>query len=204
MKINDIVDKVYFINLDRRPDRLEHAVNQFGMNNIVAERFSATDGNSFDLYPQLQRGAAGCLHSQISIIRSALKQGLSRIAIFEDDVFFVENFESKFSNFYAQVPEDWQFVYLANNKVFADVHRISENVDRVSRAWSAHAFLINESAMQLTIDVASKGDMPIDVYYGILQQHLPAYCATPALAGQRPDHSDIENVFIDYNRIYDL
>jgi hypothetical protein len=53
-------------------------------------------------------------------------------------------------------------------------------------------------------EIISGGDMPVDVYYGILQQYYPSYSAVPSLAGQRADHSDIENVYIDYNRIYGL
>ena len=189
MRLNDIVDEVYFINLDRRPDRLLHVTEQLSSSGIVAQRFPAVDGSTLNSHPNLSRGAAGCLESQLSIIRMAVESGLNAIALFEDDVFFVDDFENKFSNFYQQVPSDWQFVYLANNKYRATVQRISDNVEKVSEAWSAHAFLIRRAAMEMTLDIASSGDVPIDVYYGIIQKHLPAYTAVPALAGQRPDHS---------------
>lgn len=204
MKINDIVDKAYFINLSRRVDRLSHAREQFIKNNIVASRFDAVDGSNFSKYPALSRGAAGCLESQLSIINKAIKNNYQSIAIFEDDVFFVEGFEEKFKNFYSQVPDDWQFIFLANNKYNATTNKISENVEQISGGWSAHAFIIKQRAMIAAAEIISGGDMPVDVYYGILQQYYPSYSAVPSLAGQRPDHSDIENLFIDYNRIYGL
>lgn len=204
MKINDIVDEAFFINLDRRPDRLDHANNQFAMNGIIATRFSAVDGSQVDLYPKLSRGAAGCLESQRLVMQSAIDNDYGSIAIFEDDVFFVDNFESEFSKLYSQIPDDWQFIFLASNKYNATTRRISENVEQVSGAWSAHAFLIRQDAMRAAVDIVSGGDMPVDVYYGILQQYYPAYSAVPSLAGQRADHSDIENIYIDYNIIYGL
>lgn len=204
MRINDIVDQAFFINLDRRPDRLAHIRNELAKNNILAKRFAAIDGNNIDLYPRLSRGAAGCLESQRSIIQMGIDNNYDAIAVFEDDAFFVEDFENKFSNFYSQVPDDWQFIFLANNRFNAQTQRVSDNVERVSGGWSAHAFMIRRNAMIGAADIISGGDMPVDVYYGVLQQYYPAYLATPSLAGQRADHSDIENVYIDYNRIYGL
>lgn len=204
LRLNDIVDKAYFINLGRRPDRLSQAREQFAKNGIVVSRFEAVDGSQFSKHPSLSRGAAGCLESQLSILKDGLKNKYEAVAVFEDDVFFVDDFENKFTQFYEQVPDDWQFIYLANNKYNARVERLSENVEQVSGAWSAHAFIIRSNAMKAAVDIVSGGDMPVDVYYGILQQYYPAYSAVPSLAGQRADHSDIENIFIDYNSIYGL
>jgi hypothetical protein len=202
--LNDIVDEAFFINLDRRSDRLLHVREEFAKNNVKAKRYAAVDGKNFDLYPNLSRGAAGCLESQRSIINLALENNYESIAIFEDDVFFVDNFEEKFNEFYSQVPDDWQFIFLANNKYNATVNRISPNVEQISGGWSAHAFIMRRRAMLAASEIISGGDMPVDVYYGILQQYYPSYSAVPSLAGQRADHSDIENIFIDYNGIYGL
>ena len=204
MKLNDIVDDVFFINLDRRPDRLSHVREEFAKNNIKAKRYIAVDGNECNFHPNLTRGAAGCLESQRSIINIGIKSDYEAIAIFEDDVFFVDGFEEKFAEFYSQIPDDWEFIFLANNKYNATVNRISTNVEQISGAWSAHAFIIRRRAMLAAAEIISGGDMPVDVYYGILQQYYPSYSAVPSLAGQRADHSDIENVYIDYNRIYGL
>lgn len=204
MKINDIAECVYLLNLDRRSDRMSLAAEELSKNDIEYVRFSAVDGNKIDLHPKLGRGAAGCLESHLSIIKKSLHEKKSCIAIIEDDAFFVENFQSKFENYMHQVPDDWQFAYLANNKVQAQVSRVSENVERVSNAWSTHAFLIRSVAMELTLHLAEDGNYPIDVCYGKIQEFVPAYTAVPSLAGQRADYSDIENVFIDYNIIYGL
>ena len=155
------------------------------------------DGNEISSYPALSRGAAGCLESQLSIINIGIKNDYEAIAVFEDDVFFVDGFEEKFAEFYSQVPDDWQFIFFANNKYNATVNRISTNVEQISGGWSAHAFIMRRRAMLAASEIISGGDMPVDVYYGILQQYYPSYSAVPSLAGQRADHSDIENIFID-------
>lgn len=204
MKINKIVDKAYCINLERRSDRWLKVKNEFELNDIDVYRFEALDGQQFDKYPTLKRGAAACLESHLSILKDAFDKNYEAVAIFEDDVFFVTDFEQKFETFYKQVPPDWQILYLANNKDHAKIEKISENVEKVSRARSAHAFIIKKQAIKEAIKLISPGEKQVDAYYGILQQSFPSFCAVPSLAGQTPNYSDIENGFRDYNFIYKL
>jgi GR25 family glycosyltransferase involved in LPS biosynthesis len=204
MKINDIVDKVYCINLEKRIDRWTSAQKQFYQNDISVSRFEAIDGNTLNKYPSLARGAAGCLESHLLIINDAILNQYNSIAIFEDDVFFVENFNEKFSTFYSQVPEDWQFIYFANNKFNATVEKISDNVEKICNGWSTHAMMLRGKVLKDLPDIISVGNHPVDVLYGIAQKYYPAYTAVPSLAGQIVDRSDVEGVVVDYNMIYGL
>ncbi|MFZ9376809.1 MAG: glycosyltransferase family 25 protein, partial [Candidatus Fonsibacter ubiquis] len=42
--LNDYFEKIYCINLDKRPDRWESAKKEFLKHNINVERYSAVDG----------------------------------------------------------------------------------------------------------------------------------------------------------------
>jgi GR25 family glycosyltransferase involved in LPS biosynthesis len=204
MKLNDVVDGAYCINLDKREDRWQSCEKEFTKNEIEVERFSAIDGQLIDDCPRITRGEAGCLKSHLSIIKSSVEKDMSSICIFEDDVFFTENFQDNFSNFYQQVPDDWQFLYLAVNKASAHFSYVSENVRRVTNAYSAHAMLLRRGAMEAILAACEPGEKPIDVYYGEIQNYLPAYVLAPSLAGQKAGHSDIINDYVDYNWVYDL
>lgn len=204
MKINDVVDKAYCLNLSRRSDRWSDVSKEFNKNKIFVERFDAVDGLLINTYPMLARGAAGCLESHLSIINDAIDNSYESIAIFEDDVFFVDNFADKFSEFYSQVPDDWQFIYFANNKFNATINKISENVEQISGGWSTHAMMMRRRVLVELPRILSISDKPVDVMYGIIQQYYPAYTAVPSLAGQKSDHSDVENTVVNYNSIYGL
>ena len=204
MKLNDIVDVAYCINLDKRTDRWTSCEEEFIKNEIKVERFSAIDGQLIEDYPKLLRGEAGCLKSHLEIIKKSVEKNMNSICIFEDDVFFADNFQNNFSNWYEQIPDDWQFLYLAVNKTTGNFFDISENIRKVTNVYSAHAMLLRKGAMEVILATCEPGDKQIDVYYAEIQSYLPAYVFKPSLAGQRAGHSDILNDFIDYNWIYDL
>jgi hypothetical protein len=94
MNLNQI--KKYVINLNRRPERLEHIKKEFEYIGWDFERFEAIDLNSYE----------GCLQSHISIVKKAKQEGLEEIAVFEDDIFFM--------------PYSKSFIPLLNN-IFEDI-----------------------------------------------------------------------------------
>jgi GR25 family glycosyltransferase involved in LPS biosynthesis len=69
MNLNQI--KKYVINLNRRPERLEHIKKEFEYIGWDFERFEAIDLNSYE----------GCLQSHISIVKKAKQEGLEEIEI---------------------------------------------------------------------------------------------------------------------------
>lgn len=204
MTINDIVDNAYCINLDRRSDRWASVKKQFEDNNLIVKRFPAFDGNSIDDFPLMSRGKAGCLKSHLEVLKKAQSDELSCVAIFEDDAFFVPDFEKKFDAFYPQVPEDWQLLYLATNRLGGRYEKVSENIFKVKDTYMAHALLIKSTAINTAIDIMNGGAMEADVCYALVQNIFPSYCFTPILAGQVAGFSDIENCDVDYNHVYEM
>ena len=204
MNVNEIVEKAYCINLDRRDDRWGLAQEEFSKNSIVVERFSATDGSSLENFPRLTRGEAGCLLSHLDVLQHAIDNDYMTIALFEDDVYFIDDFENKFSEMIPHAPEDWQFLYFAVNKASANFSPANSYFRKVTNAYSAHAVFMKRAAMETVKAIAHAGEKQIDVYYGEIQNYLPAYVFTPSLAGQRTSYSDIIGEFVDYNWTYDL
>lgn len=103
-----ILDDCYtvFINLARRPDRLEHMRVELEKAGILAERFPAID-TGYDIpcpmqYPRhkIQRmlmrtpGAIGCHYSQVSVMQVALTN-LKHAFVMEDDLVFCSDFQAR-------------------------------------------------------------------------------------------------------------
>ena len=89
-------NRVFFINLDRRPDRNSQFMSHMeycGINRKVLQRCSAIDGRLIPAedQPQHQRynraywnsGALGCLRSHVCILQKALEMSLDHVLILE-------------------------------------------------------------------------------------------------------------------------
>ena len=75
MKINDFVDKIYCINLDKRKDRWDRCQVIFKENDIDVERFSAIDGkNCTYKNTKLIPGEIGIIRSNLEIVKIAKKK----------------------------------------------------------------------------------------------------------------------------------
>lgn len=75
----DHIDIIYFINLDRRPDRLVEITSELAKMNTPAEKIIRVSGMDH------QFGIYGCALSHIRTIEHFLETGKERCLIFEDD-----------------------------------------------------------------------------------------------------------------------
>jgi glycosyl transferase family 25 len=106
--INKIFNKIYYINLDRRPDRNEHMKNIMKENDFNAERIPAVDGSKLNLdnvtntvtdkglndaknihqkvYTPLTPGAIGCAMTHRNIWQKIVDENIPNALILEDDI----------------------------------------------------------------------------------------------------------------------
>jgi glycosyltransferase involved in cell wall biosynthesis/GR25 family glycosyltransferase involved in LPS biosynthesis len=137
--VNEVFEKVYVINLNKRKDRLLEITQKLNRLNIDFERIEAVDGYSkenikeFESYQKLPfdsekshelekkyrrklligPGALGILKSYQKILIHAKKKNLKRILIFEDDAMFIKDFEQEFNIFCKQIENiDWKILSL--------------------------------------------------------------------------------------------
>lgn len=92
----DLIDCVYVINLDERPERWEQTNTLLSEKGIHPNRFSAVNGWNLTQEQKqemagpykvrMQGGPYGCLLSHFSIYKDALDRGFSIIWVFEDDI----------------------------------------------------------------------------------------------------------------------
>ncbi|MDZ4140131.1 MAG: glycosyltransferase family 25 protein [Erythrobacter sp.] len=90
--------KAYCINLDRRPDRLDYMIREFGSHGVPFERISAVDAQDPAVAalaaacpptaagPRMSAGAYGCFQSHREFWRRLVASGDAHGMIFEDDL----------------------------------------------------------------------------------------------------------------------
>lgn len=219
--LNDFFSKIYCINLDSRPDRYNECLTEFQKLNIQVERMSGIDGR-LHLTPGLNisPGAYGLLLTNIKIIEIAMVNEYKNILILEDDVMFIDNFYEKFFDKIKHLPENWDLLYIGGNNLFnkgsfnlitGDVNftptkdnyrMLNHELCKTTWTQTTHAVGINSRFYDTLMNSIRKNmALPIDLQYCYLQQEgYNAYTFLPSLALQRASFSDIENVYIDYNK----
>lgn len=180
------------MNLDRRPERWARMKERFAKHMITdVVRFSAVDGERVSIPPgwQSSAGAYGCLQTNLSIIEMAREARWPAVLILEDDVVFDENLGTRFPEFMAELPADWDMVF------FGCMHRrepvrVSGNVLRLSYSTSTYAYAVRDTVYSAFLELQSASPQPVDVNNRLLQERFNCYCSVPNLAWVESGHSD--------------
>ena len=220
MKLNDFFDKIFVINLERRPDRLEKFKKIAEILNFEFEIFKAYDGKQieddfvynnkpinitqnqyyrgFDTY---SKGALGCLLSHLDIIKKSKDMGYKKILILEDDVEFHIDFNKRFDDFTLSFNKEWDMIYFSGS--------ILETSDdygyykKLISCHTTHSYAVCESIYEYLIENIEKNlyISPIDLTYSIVQSNIKSFITIPFLTYQSGGFSDIQNSHVDYESI---
>jgi GR25 family glycosyltransferase involved in LPS biosynthesis len=89
------IDKIFYINLDKRTDRRENIENLLNEYGLEYERYSAI--------PTPDSGIVGCGYSHLNVLKLARERGYKNVLILEDDFEFVvgkEEFEAQLAQLF--------------------------------------------------------------------------------------------------------
>ena len=132
---NQFFSKIFYINLDRRPDRdqnVKNILNRLGLN---AERVSAVDGSKLNpnqisrdiitengisdalnkkqkVYVPLTMGGIGCAMSHSLVWQKILDQKLDNALILEDDIRINNSFYQNLINMKNDWPDSYDVIFL--------------------------------------------------------------------------------------------
>lgn len=206
MKLFERFDKVYLINLDRRPDRLENfqqEVEKYDLGDY--EKISAVDGQSLDISKyntNLNPGEIGVILSNLQIINNAKSNNYKKILIIEDDCYFTEEVKN-IEEYFMLLPDDWEMLYMGGNH---NTHmgipppiKVNQKIQKLHSSFSAHLVGIKSDMYDFIEKSLKNLKEPLDVSYARLQKSFNAYSFFPAIAKQKSDYSDIQNKKVDYN-----
>jgi GR25 family glycosyltransferase involved in LPS biosynthesis len=208
--MNNLFDKIYCINLDKRKDKWEECEKEFEKFSIDSVcRISALDGEKLfetGKYPSKVKACEhGLVLSNIKIFKEAKDENLENILIMEDDVSFNDGI-NEISELMKFVPNDWDLVYFGANHCTQEgkkpPRKINERVVECHYSKATHCIGFNCRTFDFILENLKKHNLPLDVIYiRYLQSTFNVYSFLPALVNQKPGYSDIQLKHRNYNKI---
>ena len=227
-------DKVqwFYINLDSRPDRRQHAEIEFAKHRIDVKRFKALLPEEWEGSPEkvakmqaATPGAIGCYHSQISVIQKSVASGLP-VAVCEDDVCFSSDLPLRLQYIENHLNWDWDIFYLGATfhvpgvwcrhldckdwgpRLGVDAETTEDpHIMRVYGEWGTYAYIINPNNAQKVLDLFDANihrARGIDHLAIILGDKLNAYAMVPGCAWQYDNQSNIGGGLTVFSRFRSL
>lgn len=218
--MDELFDKIFFINLDGRKDRLNEILLEFekmGIKNF--ERYSAVkpsldflreNQNLFNNLTSWKRielsyitACTGCKLSHYNIIKIAKERGYKRILILEDDVLFTQSKEETIRILKDVLNSNFNFVYLGGNNLDKTLIPTEyKNLFGVKNMLTAHAYIVNSNIYDYVLENMLKDGSELDCFYISGVQKLgKCYTIKPCLAVQRESFSDILQRNVNYSSV---
>jgi GR25 family glycosyltransferase involved in LPS biosynthesis len=212
---DNLIKNHFYINLDSRTDRRESCENELKKwyGDAELNRFSAIRPPLADCKRQGRRakprqGIIGCGMSHLACIREAKEKGWEYCAIFEDDIMIPKPTQVRNTvNRILESGEEWDILLLSGN-AFKPHKRVEEDFIQVQRCYTTTAYIIKNSFFDTWIEnlkesiegLMRTGDRnySLDAYWGKLMIDNVFLLILPPTIYQKPDHSDIEERFVDY------
>ena len=196
----DVIDKVYYINLNKRPDRREHIEKQLENTNLEYERFEAIEH---------QLGSIGCTMSHIEVLKLAKKNHFKNVLILEDDFTFKID-PSYLEEQVSQIGDDYDVLLLAYNLINGE--DFSPILGKVVESKTTSGYIVNEryydtliqnyeEGMNLLQNYYDRESFAIDSYWKLLQKRDKWYYFKERIGYQLPGYSDVLHGFMDYRGV---
>ena len=211
--LDERLDTIYCINLNRREDRWEQFKTLWDPLDLKIEKFSAVDAHNISFEEGSYRNddefhsksSLACALSHIQVLERAIYSGHKEILVLEDDAHPCQQFKERFDVCYNQLPEDYNFCYLGGSNKYPPV-RITENVGRAVHTKSTVAYLIKTEFAKPLVQTIKDNLLKhaVDEIYKELQEHLVLHIFTPRLIHQFESYSDILERDIYYHWMKDL
>jgi glycosyl transferase, family 25 len=205
-------DLVLIINLAHRKDRWQEISEQFAkigrpIDLQRIQRFDAVRPDSEGGFPSL--GAKGCYMSHLGALKHALNAGAESVLIIEDDLDFVHDFVTRWSDISRELAhQPWDFFYGAGRFSTDDVTRVSDDLAQLpsDKLLVTAAFVgMKRTAMHASVAFLEEaltrapgspegGPMHVDGAYCWVRELNPSLVtlvASPVLGDQRASRTDI-------------
>jgi GR25 family glycosyltransferase involved in LPS biosynthesis len=216
-------DKIYLINLKRRPDRLKNFLDHYKDSDLRNEeiiKFDAIDGSKLDVdriplselaqaelqqlettgfrtkHYQLTKGAIGCYLSHVKIWENILKNDVETVLVFEDDAQVPKDILKKINEEMQHIPNDWDIVLFGY--VCKKCMRY-EKYYEVERFMLTHCYMIKRSAIvkMMNSNTLFPITQQIDSLMSELSSIINIYSVKDKLVKQFNSRTDIQAPLIN-------
>jgi GR25 family glycosyltransferase involved in LPS biosynthesis len=196
------IDKVFYINLDKRKDRNIHCLKQlFSIGTPVnkIERFSAIE------HPQ---GHVGCFQSHIACLKMAIERNYDNVIIIEDDINFTDVQFMK-NNLNKIFTHPFDVFFLGVNLI--EYEKIDPDFIRVTRSGCFLGYIVQKhyyerllntclEGFELLMKTGNKMIYAIDGHCMRVLQPIDQWLTFSKLTvSQVQSYSDIENRVVNYD-----
>ena len=232
------IDDAYVINLDRRKDRMNKLYENTPSLESRVQRVSAIEGRNLVLTPQMARlfrphdflwkkAIMGCALSHLGLWWQLAneKQEIGNYLILEDDVKLQPQWEEKWKEASAFVPDDYDVIYLGgilppNRAAFEQIKEpVNSHFARVAPNsvfgqnpanryfhWCAYAYVLSKRGAEKILQLLQAHDgywTSADHMICNHVEHMKLYCLNPLVAGcyQDEDPKYQASAFNDFNRV---
>ena len=193
------IDKVVYINLNKRTDRRQHIESLLSTYDIPAQRFEAIEHD---------HGLYGCGQSHLAVLKLARDNGWKNVLILEDDILFnlpKQEFEINIERLFVQGPEF--DVFMLDINLQNSVPSEQDWLIQVKYAHCAGAYIVNQHYYQTLIDLYEWA-LPLllqtgmhwvyanDAVWGRLQEIDKWYTFKDQICRQMSGYSDTKNMVI--------
>ena len=209
MRFYEHIDKIIYINLDKRKDRDIEIKNEFKRLGIPPEkiiRFSAV-ANSY--------GAIGCSLSHLAIISMAKNNKFNNVLVLEDDFNFIDSsdiIDKAFDDFFNDYKNNYDAVCLCRGYYYNAKPIQKTYLEKAVAVSTTAGYLVNSTMYDKLIENIHVGvynlnitrDQPkyaVDQYWARLQNSERWYVFNPSLGYQRQSYSDISDIYVDYTHM---
>ena len=201
------IDKIYYINLKQRKDRLNHVRKQLVNVGLIdqAERFEAI---------KISSGAVGCTMSHIKCLEKAKENNYNSVMIVEDDICFEDNEQFKKSlDTILKLKFKWDVCLLGGNTL-PPIVKINSSCARTFYTQTTTGYIVQkhyyntlinnmkEGVIKLMQEPTNKTHFAVDRYWLQLQKNDYWILLMPQIVSQLPDYSDVEEKEIDYTELF--
>lgn len=219
----NIYDRIYLINLKRRPDRLNNFLKNYkesDMKNLNVIKFDAIDGSNIDVakcplselaraelqqlestgfrtkHYQLTKGAIGCYLSHVKIWENILKNENEVALIFEDDAQVPVNLNQRIHEEMKNIPNDWDIVlfgYICKKCMKYDKY------NEVERFMLTHCYIIKKKSIAKIMNTNTLFPITqqIDALMSELSSLINIYTVKEKLVPQFNSRTDIQAPLIN-------
>ena len=193
------VDKIFVINLERRPERRERMRAALKLLNLRYELFSAIDGRQLnESYLEelnvtmltgwrdpwgsrtITYGEIGCFLSHYFIWEKVVAGEMDSVIVLEDDIRFLPGFRMRFSEMVDEVKRlslDWDLIYLGRKRLVRNgealVSGTSHLVHPAYTYWTVGYMLSLSGAEKLVSQQPLRKIMAVDEYLPVMFDKHP-------------------------------
>lgn len=202
--MTDKIDKIFYINLEKRTDRRELIEGDLKKLDINAERFIGIP---------FEPGIVGCGKSHLAVMKKAKEEGLGNVLILEDDFTFLtsrEDLDKALDYFFEDVGDKYDVCMFCCQNLEEKPGSRYNYLKQIKKANNASAYLINGKYLDTIIDLYEHA-LPLlettgehwnyanDQVWTKLQEKHKWYVFEPRLGKQRSGYSDNAKRFMDYD-----